>query len=425
MTTVDSPSEPSESVRLEEFVDSPAAGVQQLQRRRRPAPKANPFWRFVFPVIVIAAGVAVVLLARHGAKVILESTDGELVDIITDPAQPGFEAFVDPTPTMLLAHIDGEELIGVTVLAQTLLEDGGQVVLVSSDLLITSDLVPNIEPVTLADAYQEGGLGLVEELVASMFGFGFLETAEFPTRQLGAVMALVEPIPFGLVDDLRQETGDGETELWLSRGQKELDGLVAAEVYAFLNPNEPDANRNERQLDLWVGWVREISRADDLLSAAMVFDTGVSPYLRAFGGGSVDVVLVPAEPVFFDDERPLYQMDETHRAWLAELARRMVPLPISPPDATLPRIRLLNGTDDPARRDSALDSLIDIGVEVAVIGNASEFGVERSVVLYHQAADQGIAEELAASIGASVEFVEDLDLPVDLTVVVGADWEMP
>ncbi len=365
------------------------------------------------------------LLARHGAKVILESTDGELVEIVTDPTQPGFEAFVDPTPTMLLAHIEGEELIGVTVLAQTLLEDGGQVVLVSSDLLITSDLVPNIEPVTLADAYQEGGFGLVEELVASMFGFGFLETAEFSTEQLGGVMARAEPIPFGLVDDLRQETGDGETEIWLSRGQKELDGAVAAEVYAFLNPNEPDANRNERQLDLWASWLGEISRADDLLSAAMSFDVGLSPYLRAFGDGSVDVVLAPAEPVFFDDERPVYRMNETNRAWLSETARRMVPLPISPPNAPLPRVRLLNGTDDPGRRDIALDSLIDVGVEVAVVGNASEFGVERSVVLYHQAVDQGSAEQLATLIGASAEFVEDVDLPVDLTVIVGADWEMP
>ena len=116
-------------------------------------------------------------------------------------------------------------------------------------------------------------------------------------------------------------------------------------------------------------------------------------------------------------------MNENNRTWLSETARRMVPLPISPPSATRLRIRLLNGTDDPARRDVAFDSLIDLGLEVSVIGNGPEFGVDRSSVIYHQAADRGSAEALAASIGASVDFVEDVDLPVDLTVVVGTDWE--
>jgi len=425
MTTLDTPSEPSESVLLEELDEGSASATPHLRRRRRPAPKANLFWRFLFPLVVVAAGVAVLLLARHGTKSVLDSTDGDLVDIVTNPSLPGYEAFVDPTPTMLLVHVDGAKLVGVTVLAQTLLEDGGQVVLVGADLLLTDDLVPNIDDITLSDAYDEGGIELVEQLVADMFGFGFLESAEFTTEQLQILMALVEPIPFGLVDDLRQETGNGQTELWLSRGQKELDGAVAAQVYAFRNPNEPDANRNERQFDLWVSWMREISRADDLIAAALPFDEGLSPYLRSLGGGSVDVALVPADPVFSDTDLPLYVLNGSQQAWLSDTARRMVPLPISPPSATRSRVRLLNGTDDPSRRDVAFESLIDIGIEVAVIGNASEFGVDRSAVIYHRTADQGSAEALATSIGASVEFVEDLDLPVDLTVVVGTDWEIP
>ena len=83
-----------------------------LRRRRRPAPKAHVFWRFVFPVLVIAAGVAVLLLWRAGTKSVLDSTDGREVEIVTDPGAPGYVAFVDPTPTLLVAHTDGESWSG-------------------------------------------------------------------------------------------------------------------------------------------------------------------------------------------------------------------------------------------------------------------------------------------------------------------------
>ena len=423
MTTVDATSEPQESVLLEEFDDDTTTAPPQVRRRRRPAPKANAFFRFVFPLIIVAAGVAVMLLWRHGTKVVLDSTDGDLVEIVTDPSAPGYEAFVDPTPTLMVAHVVDGELVGVTVMAQTLLEDGGQAVLVSADLLITADEVDGLDPILLADAYEQGGLSRVEELVAEMFGFGFLETMEVDTDDLRSLMRLVEPIPFALADDLRQETGNGETEIWLGKGQKQLDGAVAAEVYAFRNPGEPDASRNERQLDLWESWLREIGRADDLLAATLPFEDGLSPYLRSLGGGSVDVALLPSLPAQFGDDRPIYDLNDDHRLWLAEKASQMVPLPIAPPRTEQPRVRLLNGTDLPRLRDDALDALVDLGVEVSVIGNASEFGVTRTTVTYHQAAAEAQADTLAAEIGASVTFAENPDLPVDLTIVVGTDWE--
>ncbi len=427
MTTVDTPSEPSEPIVLEAMDDGRLGDPAQplRRRRRRPAPKSNPFWRFVFPLIVIAAGAAVVLLWRHGTKVVLDSTDGELVDIVTDPTEPGFEAFVDPTPTMLLVHVEEAELVGVTVMAQTLLENGGKMVLLSADLLIDNDTVAGVEPILLRDAYDQGGLELLEALVGEMFGFGFLETAELTTDDLGGWMSLVEPIPFGLIDDLRQSTGEGQTEIWLSRGQKELDGSVAAQVYAFSSPNRPDSDRNERQVDLWTGWFAEIARADDLVAATLPFENGLSPYLRALGDGSVDVSLLPADPVPFGEQQPFYSMNETQRTWLAETARGMTPLPIAPLGANVSSVRLLSGTEDPGLRDEALELLVDLGLEVAVVGNASEFGATTTTVTYHRLADAGVAEDLAAAIGASVGLVEDLEQPVDLTVVIGSDWENP
>ncbi|RMH84161.1 MAG: hypothetical protein D6683_02000, partial [Actinomyces sp.] len=79
--------------RLDEHtVDTP--GARSRRRRRRPAPPAHPFWRFVFPVLVVAAGVGAALLWRAGTKAVLDSTDGRLIDVVTDPAAPGYEVFV-------------------------------------------------------------------------------------------------------------------------------------------------------------------------------------------------------------------------------------------------------------------------------------------------------------------------------------------
>ena len=106
------------------------------RRRRRPAPKASPFWRFLFPLLVVAAGVAVFVLWREGTKSVLDSIDGREVELVVDPAEPGYEAFVDPTPTLMVVHTEQGALVGVTVLAQTALEAGGSGVLLAADLLV-------------------------------------------------------------------------------------------------------------------------------------------------------------------------------------------------------------------------------------------------------------------------------------------------
>ena len=63
-----------DEVRLDEY-EEPSGPT-----RRRPAPKANPFFRFVFPVLIVALGVAVLLLWREGTKAVLDRTDGTVVE---------------------------------------------------------------------------------------------------------------------------------------------------------------------------------------------------------------------------------------------------------------------------------------------------------------------------------------------------------
>ncbi|MEO0493640.1 MAG: LytR C-terminal domain-containing protein [Actinomycetota bacterium] len=407
-----------DEVRLATYDGPQTASVGRRRKRRVPAPKANLFWRFLFPVIIAGLALAAFQLWRTGTKAVLDSTDGTVVEVVTDPDAPGYEAFADPTPTMLALHVDDGELVGVTVLARTLLDNGGQIVLVSADLAADAEGAP-----TLADVYASDGAAGVEAAVGSLFGFGFGEIDEIDTTELGLLLALVEPIAFNLLDDLVAVDADGTTEVWLDRGGKLLDGEVAADVYRWRNPGEVDANRNERQVDLWESWLASIAAADDLIAATLPFDEGLAPYLRAFATGQSDVALLPAVPVD-GGSAPTYVLDDEAAAWLADIADHMVPLPTPAPGVDVPTVRLLDGTGD---RTIAADARAVVArlSELVVIGNAAEFGLATSTVSYHEEADAPLAEALADQLDAEV--VADLrpDEPVDLTVTIGTDWETP
>ena len=389
-------------------------------RRRAPAPKANPFWRFLFPVVLAGLAFVTFDLWREGTKAVLDSTDGTVIEVPSDPNAPGFEAFVRPTPTMLVAHTtDDDRLVGVTVMARTLLDNGGQLVLLSADLAADGR-----GGATLADRYAAEGLPAVEEAVGGLFGFGFLETATYATRDFGPLLALVEPLPFALLDDLVQVTPDGELDVYLSAGNKQLDGAVAAEIYGFRNPDEADANRTERQVDVWESWLLAINRADDINVAVPPFDEGLSPFLRAFGEGQRDIQAAPAIPTSTDAGTAIYTFDDGGWEWLREISERMTPLPVAPLGSDLPSVRLLDGTGDRRIAQASLGALSRL-TNISIVGNALEFGVTQTTVSYHDQAAAVAAETLARRIGGEAVFDPRPEDPVDLTVVIGTDWEAP
>lgn len=387
--------------------------------RRRPAPKAHPFFRFVVPVVVLALGAAVLLLWREGTKAVLDSTDGTVVELVTDPDAPGYEVFVDPTPTLLVAHLDDGELVGVTVLAATLLDNGGQAVLIGAE--VASD---GADGPTLAQRWRVAGMDALETDLGSLFGFGFVETDAIETPELAQLLSLSEPLPINVLDDLVAIADGGGATTFLRAGGRELSGDDAAEFYRWRNPGEFEANRTERQLDVWESWLLRVAAAADPLTVTLPDDVGLSPYLRAFAGGQAALQVLPAVPDAGQAADAVYALDERGRTWLAEIADRMVPLPIAPIGSPTPSVRLLDGTGDAEIREAALAVLVDRS-EVRVLGNASEFGIVATTVTHHRADAAAAAEALAAELGAEVVFSDEPDQPVDLTVLIGTDWEAP
>lgn len=415
--------------------------------RRRPAPRAHPFWRFGFPVIVVAAGVAVLLLSQGGARTVLDSTAGEVVDIVQRPDEPGYEVFVQPTPTLLVAHTNDGILTGVTFMAQTDFERGGAAILLPADLIVFYDeeadgggeadggdgeaAVEGTNREGEADgdpqgqllslAWAEGGLARVEFLAETLFGFGFGEVIELNADQFATVVGPVAPLPYLLADDLVVRTGIGDTP-WLPSGRLELDAATAARVYGFRNPGEADVNRVERQRAMWTAWLASIARADDPGSVVLPFRDGVWPFLGSLGLGSGVVETAPVQPVVLDPGGvPLYILDDEGSEWMAAKALELVPWPIPAKSSVRPTVRLLDGIGDPAVRDDRVGDIVAAGGAVTVIGNAGEFGVARTVVAYHRAEMASAAADLAGLFDVEPVQLDNPDRSTDITITVGLD----
>ena len=399
-----------------------AARTAAPTKTKRPAPSPHPFWGLVFPFVVLGVAALVFAVWRDGTRLVLDSNAGERIETITDPTEPGYQALVDPTPTMLVAHLsDGGDLVGITVLAQTVLDQGGTAVLISADSLLgpAADLS---DAVFVRELYETSGIEGLSSLLADLFGFGFRETLEITTSELGGWLSLVEPLPVMLSDDLVFVDPTGSVTTKYRAGAQQLSGAEAAEVYGWLNDGEFDSNRTQRQVELWEVWLARVAAADDLMAATLPFDNGLPTYLRSLGTGSRRLEVLPLLAVSFGgDNPPFYAQTHEQREQLAGLAREIVPLPIGSRIGARPTVRLLDGTGMGAPRDELLPLLVDAGAEITVIGNAAAFGVAETVVAYHSADDEQAATGLADAIGASATLVEDSVAPAELTVTVGLD----
>ena len=140
--------------------------AEQPARRRR-----SLWWRVGYPVALVLLVLAIPALVWAGMKVILASTDGQLVTRVTDPTAPGYEALVEPTPTALVVSVDANgKLDNGAVLART--SDG------SGGLLSIPSAVVVPSPagyVTLQWVYDNFGLDAYTSAVGGLLDLSFGE----------------------------------------------------------------------------------------------------------------------------------------------------------------------------------------------------------------------------------------------------------
>jgi hypothetical protein len=355
-------------------------------------------------------------LVYAGTRIIRSSTEGEVLIQETDPAVPGYEALVSPTPTLLVIHDVGGLVADLTVLT---LPDpnagGGGVVLVPTRTV--SDL-PLFGYAPIEAAYDLGTAELQAEVVGDVLTTGIGEVVVVDAERWAGLVAPVAPLSIDNPDDIEV---DGE--LRFPAGDLELE---ADDVGAFLGASqegESDLARLFRHRTFWEAWLEAVAASDDPSAVPGELEVGIGRFVRALAAGSTVVETLPVESVVVEDydDQPTFAPEADE---VAALIADLVPLPRSPRPGVRPRVRLLNGTDDlDEARELAL-ALPPVGVEVAVVGNARSLDEPTTTIAYANPSHEEAAMAIRDLLGVGDVVVDPRPSDVvDITVTLGADHD--
>src|ERR687898_525385 len=204
---------------------------------RRPAvPRLRRRRRILLAGIgmLTAAGVA---LAVAGVTLVRHSTAGRYIEG-AGPDDPGYEAFVVPTPVMDLFQTgDDGELVGVAVLALESRDGNGSVVLVAPSMLAG----PAAPEGSLAATYRDGGAEGVAAVLADLLAMAIPEHLEVDDARWASLVRPVAPLELQL-DEPVGEWRAGDHSPPAPEGGPLLSALAAG---------QDDADRVDRPGEFW------------------------------------------------------------------------------------------------------------------------------------------------------------------------------
>ena len=380
-------------------MDDPAPGAEGAALRR----SLPRWWRWGWPLLLLGLAAAVPLLVWLGWSAISGSSDGTEVGAPIDPAAPGYEAFVDPTPTLLLIHANGDRLHGVTLLVLTDPGVEGAVVIMASETRTSSGL--------LTERWTQSGSTGVADAVAELLGVRPGETQVVGDEGWAALVTAVEPIT--VLSPVPLLGPDGET----------LYGtgvvLTAAEVGPYLagrSPGESPLVGLSRHVSFWSAWLKQVAESTEPDVIPGETDRGLGRFARSLVDGEYLIATMGGR-VSDNGEVVLGAASTAH------LVNEMIPFPILAADGSLPKVRLLNGVGDLELTKAAARELSRAGAHITRIGNAAEFGWETTKVAYHDTGFAPHAEAFRDALGTGTVIAEELpDLSIDITVTFGADF---
>lgn len=355
-------------------------------------------------------------LVYAGTRIIRSSTEGEVLEERTDPAAPGYEAIVAPTPTMLVVHdVDGS----VEALTVLTLSDpgtgGGGVVLVPTRTV--SDM-PIFGYAPIEAAYDLGTAQVQAEVVGDVLTTGIGEVVVVDAERWAGLVAPVAPLVIQNPDPLEV---DGE--LAFPAGELELQAEDVGPYLEARVPGESDLARLFRHELFWNAWLTAVAEAGDPGAVPGELEVGIGRFVRELAAGSRVVETLPVDATIVEgfDDAPTFVPDADA---VAALVAEIVPFPRSPRPGVRERVRILNGTEDLAEARALAPVLPPMGVEVVVVGNARTLDHETTTIAYVDASHEAAAEDIRDLLGVG-EVLRDprpSDV-VDITVTLGADHD--
>jgi hypothetical protein len=362
-------------------------------------------WMTVFSVALVGLLAAAGSLTYVGVKTVRESRAGRNVATVTDPSLPGFEAILEPTPTLLVLHRSATGLVSVAVLALSSGDAGGSVLLVPPAARLTDEA----DAFTLAAVAAFGGSpeAIVPGL-QDLIGIGIAEVAVVDDARWSELLAPVGPLAI----DNPDAVGD------FPAGSISLTPEQVGPYLGVRGDGESDLARLFRQQLVFEAWIDEVAASSDPGVVPGEVESGIGRFVRGLAAGERRFATLPV------DETPL--PEGTHvdvdGEVVATLMPTLVPFPTAPHPGGRTRVRLLDGTGDASHVLSAAPLIVPAGSEVVVVGNADRFDYGATEIRYHDPVLKGAAERLRDALGAGriVDDARQTDA-FDVTIVLGPD----
>ena len=398
--------------------DQPAA--TPLEQLRRTTPARSRWWSIGFPVVIALVVLAIPALVWFGKESILDSTDGNVVDVVDDPRAPGYEALTEPTPTMLVLQEDSAgELGSATVLTLTGPTSAGLVSIPPDTVVMT----PTGAPVALTQAYAEGGADDVATLVGSTLNAAMGEVRVVSDAEWADLLDPVGPLEIDNADDVVGVGADGAESIEFPAGTLALEPDDVGRYLASTSPGESDLNRMVRQQRVWAAWFQAVAAAgDDPAVVPGEVDTGLGRFVRGMADAQVELQTLPVQRV------PLPGTDQSVFTPLTDqippLVARLIPFPQGAPPGARLTVRVLDGTGRLQQGLPAANAIVLGGGEITTVGNAASFDRATTELVYHDEARRPEVEALRDELGVG-ELVPATDVldAVDVTIILGADAE--
>lgn len=384
--------------------------VRQARRRH-----AATMAAYGLAVALLAASIPV--LAWIGARVILDSSDGEVVDPIVDPTEPGYQALVPPSPTLLVVQTDDAgNAVGSALLSRPSERGlGGGVMLIPPN--VQTDL-PGIGPFTIDAAFAFSGLESARATAERAIGVAIDDVVVLHPAEWAEIIDSVGPLSIVNPDTLRDTSG----AVVFAPGPLELSGTDVASFAAFLSPDESRVNRLLRQEIVWRAWLDQLAADPVAVGFPGEQELGLARFLPSIVAGPHQFTTVPldlTEEMTEPGSTVAFTIDD---AAAAELIIELVPFPAGAPDSGRPLVRVLSGTGDTDAVLPAARRVVAGGGQVTVVGNADRFDHTATVVIYGDDARRDDAEAVVAALGfGTVTKVDEVDESADLVVVLGPD----
>ena len=365
--------------------------------------------------MVVGAFIVLIVpgLVFAGLRVILDSSDGQLVKRVTNPAAPGYEAVIEKTPTAVAAIVAADGSLDSAVVFALTSDSSGGVLLVPAAVGVSTDF--GIFP--LSELWKTGSLESVANGVGQVLNLNFNEKMMISVTDWAGLTGPYAPLTFAIPDAVR----DGKDAVIFPKGTVTL---TADQIGTFLtskSAKDNDLNRTLRQELFWKAWLAKVKSGTIAFPAPTT--SGIGRFVASVARGQLSVSSLPVVPVPggspLPGGGPMYVGQESA---VLDAVAAIVPFPDGAPGGR-PRIRVLDGTGKLGNGVNAAIILNAAGGQVDVVGNAKSFGQEVTQIIVFDGTSEATARKMRAALtmGEIIESTQS-NSGADMTVILGEDF---